>query len=558
MKKLLSTFLAFSLISSLSVVSAATTAAPATKADHFEVTIKGTARVGEAVDMTVKAVDKSGNVKKDYAGTVYVTVENDSKATVPFADEGYTFKSADQGTMVFSKGLSFTKEGKMKVSVLDAEDDNLEGSATVTVSIGGDAATTATGSETVTVTSPDNGSEIPTDSVKVTGSAKKNSKVQVWLNGKQVGDTQTSETGNFIYELKKLDQEQNVLQVKLLDGTDKVAGESAKISFKTSTGGPVFTSLTIKEGTKVTVGTILNVEVVADAKLKEVSATLNDVVQILQETTDGKYVGTLTAPTGSGSFPISVNLQNALGKTTIKEAAETIETTELPNLFKNIKTEVAPKKVTFTFEVTTPPKELVKFKFQYGTSTGTLDKETVTYDTTKILNASGSYTWFIKDLDPMTKYFQIAGLDGSGKVLSTMRASDIFEVDMSLAAASKCLVSNIPGVKIASDKESTILSWDALTDASSYNVYKKGQDGQYILLENVKTTSYKIHLAKETVKFEDFAVKAVCGEKENESVVYAEATNVKTGPAQLLFLLALSAMIGFFVTRRRFAFFRGN
>ncbi len=417
-----------------------------TKADHFEVSIKSPVRVGEATDMIIKVLDKAGVVKTDYDGTIYVTVDNDSKATVPYADDGYTFKNADQGTITFSKGLSFTKEGKMKVTVIDAENDNLEGVASVTVTIGSD--TTSPSKETVTITSPDNNSEIPSDSVNTTGTAKKNSKIQIFLNGKQVGESQTSEDGTFIYELTKLEQEQNVLQVKLLDGTDTVIGESVKVSFKITTGGPIFNTLTIKEGKNVTTGTLLNVEISAEAKLKEVTATLGDSTGTFTETTDGIYNGTLTAPSATGSFQISVSLTNDLGKITIKEAAETIETIELPNLFKNIKSEMIAKKVIFTFGLENEPTDLVKFKFQYGTESGALTKESITFEKEKIKTRSGSYSWYIQDLDPQTKYFRILGLDKTGKELSKMRASDIFKVDLSLAAASKCMVSNISGLQV--------------------------------------------------------------------------------------------------------------
>lgn len=560
MKKILASLLISSLgfpFFSAFAATGSTAGTSTSKADHFEVTIKSPVRVGEATDMTVKVLDKAGAAKKDYTGTIYVTVDNDSKATVPYADDGYTFKNADQGTITFSKGLSFTKEGKMKVTVIDAENDNLEGVASVTVSTGGDTVTTT--KETVTITSPDNNSEIPSDSVNVTGSTKKNSKVQIFLNGKQVGESQTNEDGSFVYSLKKLDQEQNVLQVKLLDGTDKVSGESEKVSFKTSTGGPILKSLTIKEGKKVPTGTLLNVEISADAKLKEVTATLGDSTGTFKETKDGVYAGTLTAPSATGSFQIGVSLKNDLGKTTTKDGVETIETTEQPNLFKNIKSEVATKKVTFTFEVDNEPTDLAKFKFQYGTESGALLKESVTLEKEKIKNQSGSYTWYIKDIDPANKYFRILGLDKTGKELPKMRPSDVFEVDMSLSAASKCMVNNIAGLKTTAGDGTTILSWDAAPDATSgYNVYKKGADGQYVLIENVKTNSYTINVAKDTVKYDDFAVKGVCNSGEGESADYAEATHVKTGPAQLLALLGLSVLIGFFVTRRKFAFFKGN
>ncbi|EKD29762.1 MAG: hypothetical protein ACD_78C00282G0001, partial [uncultured bacterium (gcode 4)] len=230
MKKILASILALVSVLPLSSLFAATATTTSAKADHFEVTIKSTARVGEAIDMTVKVLDKTGNVKKDYNGTIYVTVDNDTKATVPYADDGYTYKNADQGVMTFSKGLSFTKEGKMKVTIIDAEDDNLEGSAQVTVSNGAAETTTSTGTEAVTIISPDNNSEIPSDSIKVTGSTKKNSKVQIFLNGTKAGEVQTDETGKFVYEIKKLEQEQNILQAKLFDGTDKVIGQSDNVT----------------------------------------------------------------------------------------------------------------------------------------------------------------------------------------------------------------------------------------------------------------------------------------------------------------------------------------
>lgn len=114
-------------------------------------------------------------------------------------------------------------------------------------------------------------------------------------------------------------------------------------------------------------GTLINVEISAEPKLKEVTATLGESTEVFKETKDGIYNGTLTAPSFTGSFQIGVILKNDLGKITAKDAAETIDVTDLPNLFKNIKSEVAAKKVTFTFDLETEPTDLAKFKFQYGT-----------------------------------------------------------------------------------------------------------------------------------------------------------------------------------------------
>ena len=114
-----------SLLLSCLIVIQGVPAFAAGKATKFELTLSQSAKVGEALDLGVKVVGKDGEVVKDYVGTVYVTVDNDSKATIPYPD-GYTFVSGDQGQKTFSKGLSFSKEGSMTVSVTDIDDDKVE------------------------------------------------------------------------------------------------------------------------------------------------------------------------------------------------------------------------------------------------------------------------------------------------------------------------------------------------------------------------------------------------------------------------------------------------
>lgn len=282
MKKLLSIAVSFGLllgnISASSVLAATAPAATTTaKVDHFEVTVPATAKSQEALDITIKAVDKTGNVVKNYLGTIYVTVENDTKATVPYED-GYTFVTGDQGVKTFSKGLSFSKEGKMKVTVVDIDVENLEGTANVTVTNSAGTKTEASGD--ITITSPANGDTIPDTKTTVSGTAKKNSKVQIFVNGKKAGDAQSDDTGSFLFSVTTLEADQNVLQAKLLDGADKVIAQTEQISITVNASGPAFQALTIKEGNEVAPGTLLHASVGAEADLKEVLVTLNGNDQI--------------------------------------------------------------------------------------------------------------------------------------------------------------------------------------------------------------------------------------------------------------------------------------
>jgi hypothetical protein len=51
------------------------------------------------------------------------------------------------------------------------------------------------------------------------------------------------------------------------------------------------------------------------------------------------------------------------------------------------------------------------------------------------------------------------------------------------------------------------LSWNPITEAVSYNVYKKDKDGNLVLIENVKTNQYIINFSQDKVKFEEFGIK---------------------------------------------------
>lgn len=551
----------FAILATLTLVANSTGAIYAADAvatadtDHLEVTAAATAKVGEAMDLTVKAVAKDGSVVKNYVGTVFVIVDNDNKATVPYS-EGYTFTSADQGQKTFSKGLSFTKEGTFKVVVSDFDKPKIEGNTKVKVSAG--EATAVASGELVTITSPDADSTLGGTDLAVTGTTKKNSKVQLFMNGTKALESQTDEKGAFMFQVKNVDQMQNIVSVKVLDGTDKVIGESSKVSVKVGSEGPAFNSVSLStgatKGTKANdysavAGAKVAVSVNAEAGLKEVTVTAGTSVEVLKESaTAGKYEGEITAPTASGVAQIDVSLKNALGKTTLKTAAATL-TVMLPNVtFKNIKVEKSDKKAMFTFEIDNEPADLAKFEFSYMTGSSAPEKS-LTFDKTKIKTATGAYSWYVSGLTIAKYSFQISGVDANGKVMPNV-VSEPIEVDLSLGSAQKCMISNVGGVKVTTTKDVSTISWDSLPEAIAYNVYKKDSSGKFVFIEAVKSNTYTINLSAGPVKYEDFAIKAVCADA-TESAEYSPTTRVKTGPAQIALMVALSFGLAFALLRRR-------
>ncbi len=556
MKRLFAILATLTLVANSTGALYAADAVSATDTDHLEVTAVATTNVGEAIDLTVKAVAKDGSVVKGYLGTVFVIVDNDNKAKVPYS-EGYTFTAADQGQKTFSKGLSFTKEGTFKVVVSDFDKPKIEGNAKVKVGAGDAPAATSSG-ELVTITSPDAGSTVGSKDLSVTGTTKKNSKVQLFLNGAKALETQTDDKGSFVFQLKNVDQTDNILSVKVLDGSDKVIGESAKTSVKVGSEGPAFTSITLTGGAlkdatakdtyTAAPGAKIKVSVAAEIGLKEVTVAIGETVEVLKEGLPGTYDGEISAPMTPGVSPLDVNLKNSLGKSTLKSAAANVNVQALAVAFKNVKVEKGDKKATFTFDVENEPAEVAKFQFDYATASGAAQKS-VTFDKAKIKTASGSYSWYVTGLDIAKYDFQISGIDATGKIL-TGATSESIEVDMTLGSAQRCMISNVSGMKVSTAKDASTLSWTSIPEAIAYNVYKKDATGQLVFIEAVKANNYVVNLAAGPVKYDDFAVKAVCADA-SESKDFSPTTRVKTGPAQIFLMLALSLGLGFIFIRRK-------
>jgi hypothetical protein len=372
MKSILAAFLASTIAFSHFVVPFAQ-AADAVETDRLEVTANPTAKVGEPIDLTIKALAKDGSVVKGYEGTIFIIVENDNKAEVPYQD-GYKFVVGDQGQKTFSKALKFTKEATLKVVASDFDKPKIEGSFKVKVTAGGDA-TVATGTESVTITSPDNNSTLGSSNFSVVGATKKSSKVQLFINSAKALEGQSDEKGAFVFEVKNTNQIKNILSVKVLDGTDKVIGESPKVTVSAGSEGPEFKSIKLS-ATTATAGSKIGVTVDATPGLKTVTLSAGTALVTLAESAvAGIYTGDIIVPSEAGATPVDVSLKSDLGKETVKIAATTLNVVVPLVTYKNIKSEVAGSKVTLTFEVENAPADLAKFEIAYSKSnTGPLAK----------------------------------------------------------------------------------------------------------------------------------------------------------------------------------------
>lgn len=105
----------------------------------------------------------------------------------------------------------------------------------------------------------------------------------------------------------------------------------------------------------------------------------------------------------------------------------------------------------------------------------------------------------------------------------------------------------IKWLKLVELKSKSILTWDELKDAKSYNVYKKLEDGTLEFIENVKEAKFEviIDMDRENIEYDYFAVKAVAETDEWEEYEWdlSEATKIQTGP-EMFILLILALLIG--------------
>lgn len=378
------------ILSSLSIATAALVPhayAQTGGAAKFQITAPATAVVGEAFDVTVTALDKDGNKAAGYTSSIIFNTDYMGD-TFPMPGRPIPFTAEDAGEKKFSKGVIFKKPGKQKLRVLDVTQD-ISGEVTITVEEGNGTAATSSGE--ITILTPVADGKITTPSVLVSGTARKNSKIQLELNGQKIGTAVSDADGLFTYEIQSITQDSNVLKASLIDATDAVIATSPEVKFSKASDSSSVYGISITPGTTVESGTSIKILIDAQKGLSSVNATLDGTLLTAKETSEGKYTISTVAPLKAGSYPIDVTAKTITNQETSKPKMATLTVTEKAAVvsstgatstgvtatvaktpaFKNIKTETKDSRVIFTFSVENPPVTLDAFKISYGSGSVT-------------------------------------------------------------------------------------------------------------------------------------------------------------------------------------------
>lgn len=188
-------------------------------------------------------------------------------------------------------------------------------------------------------------------------------------------------------------------------------------------------------------------------------------------------------------------------------------------------------------------------KIAYGKNADSLTQEVLSYPLSRIQSStnSGSYTWYIDKLPEDTYTFKIFGLNQEGSLISGFVSEPI----VATIGKDSCTIGNVGALAVTTDTTKSIISWDALPGAVSYNLYTVSAAGDYTLFQNIMSPTYTLFLSKGDVVYNNFVVKALCDTK-TESKEYSSMSRVQSGPRMLAFVVIIAAIAGAILMRRRY------
>lgn len=504
--------------------------------DHFVLTVSSNpAKLNEAVDLTIKAVDWNWGIVKDYQWDVFMDLKwwSDNDYILP-NDWIYTFSVEDQWEKKFSKGLVFKKDWEFKLTVYDVADENIQSELTIKVWWSSSSEKTAS----ITIDTPIAWSTEKWKNVSVSWKTNfPNSPLQVMLDNKKATEWMTDANWDYSLFIESITSAEHSLKVVILDSSDKTLWESDQIKFKYEQGSGddeklfkwlvIQPSKTVDQWAKVTV-----IVDVADS-VSSADLTVWTWVALPMEKKWKQYTKNLTMDKW-WSFKLSLKLLadgNAkdykdVDTITVKEVKRVNEVKYFAN--ESSKTWLNLER-TFSWDVK-------MFSVAYG-----LSKTAMTW---VVLTGSSKIVLSKLSLSS-TYYVQITPMSADGKTQDWM-PSDIIEIKPTHNAASCKIV----WIKLSTIKEwdKNYLVWTKAEGATKYIIYKSEWESNSLkTMQKVwETTGTRFEFPFDSTSKKDlyayYAVEAVCEDWNNMQI--DKVKKVKVGPYDtMIVMLLLSALL---------------
>lgn len=185
--------------------------------------------VWEPVDITIKVVDSSSDIVKDYYDKdIYMEIDwlNASDYTIP-ADGIYTFQKNDQWVKIFSKWLIIKKEWEYKIKAYEVLNEKIlwEVSIKVTAYWSPDTAK-------ITINSPTEWSTETETSIAVLWNSKfPNTPIKIYLDSKEVKSAITDPQWSFNLFLDWVSSWSHMIYIQAIDTDNNILWKSVDLKF---------------------------------------------------------------------------------------------------------------------------------------------------------------------------------------------------------------------------------------------------------------------------------------------------------------------------------------
>jgi len=449
--------------------------------DRFEIQdLPSQVKVNTDQTMTVVALDKNGNVAKNYTGTILLSTPDDEHSTLPNNGE-YTFKENDQGRFTFNLALSFSQLGKQTVQVLDKTNWKIAGEKEVEV-VSSDSVSQQSISGTLSIKSPVNGAELGNSLVVISGQGEANINLRVFDNDMKIGDAETDADGFFSFQAQNLLSGSHMFYVM----SDK-GDVSSQINVTIDTLPPVLNYFEVSPEGTVAPGTSLTITVQSEPNLEEVKARLQGAEEMLPPSASqpGTYTATIAAPVVEGSYPIDIILVDRLANKA-EMAAKGMVAVSAPKPVAPPKVEglegvPGDKQVTLTWQPVTVSDNIIQnYRVYFGTTFDKLDQK---------LDTVGAVTSaVVQNLENDKQYFfAIRAVDSKGMeseetsvtVAVTPVAPQVESTPVEVTT--NATPSTLGGIQGTALPNAVALTWQPFTQTGVYfyKVYFGLQAGQY-------------------------------------------------------------------------------
>ncbi len=490
--------------------------------DHFEVTLSPErAQVWEALDITIKAVDKNWETVKDYNWSILVFSGSDAEAEFPnvLSDNSYKFEIVDEWKVKFENAIKFKNPWKQDLHIYDLNDENIFWVAEVEIF-----EKEHQSNIEVNIISPENGLTIWQSTVKVSWTTNKNHQVEILVNSERKIKTTTNSEWIFDKNIWELKEWENSIITYVLDSDGKRVWESDEVKIMVKSSIPSLKSIQIDPNWKLYPESEINVKIFSNNWLSKVKVILNDIITNLEEKTSWVYSWKIYAPKELWTYYIDLLLKDDLWHETKKTKVEKINVIEKE------------------------PDLSVAIDIKDSDNDWILDSnDNCIYE----INKDQKDTDWDSIWDACDNCINI-----KNKNQIDANKNDIWDVcEKNKTCISQELNLAIRWLKLTKLKTKSILTWNKIKWAWSYNIYKRTSWIKFELIDNVIEPRYSINIIWDKIKYDYFSIKAVWKDNCLKEVEWklSDMIKIKTWPEEifLLIIAILFTSLILFIRRKK-------